>query len=103
LHPSWANECQEPHAGHGSHGVTRVALALRIHFLEHGHYPASLAGLAPTILAGVPLDPCSGEAPIYERPEPDRCRVRSVGLGMREDVARRHLCFPRNQDWPEDM
>ncbi|HJN18649.1 MAG TPA: hypothetical protein QGH10_24315, partial [Armatimonadota bacterium] len=75
--------------------VVRVAAALRIHFLENGQYPESLAGLAPAILTEVPLDPCSGEELAYERLGPDRCFVYSVGWDMTDERARKQFGFPR--------
>ncbi len=45
----------------------RIVLDLKMHWREHGSYPATLDELRATLDRELPTDPCSGEAYRYER------------------------------------
>lgn len=47
--------------------ATEIAVALRRYRLDHGAYPAELTALAPAYLPRVPIDPFTGQPPVYRR------------------------------------
>ena len=49
------------------HRLTLTAAALKLHQLQNGAYPESLAALTPDPLDALPVDPFSGKAFRYER------------------------------------
>lgn len=51
----------------GELGATELAVGLRRFRLEHGHYPDALSALAPSYVANVPIDPFTGQPPVYTR------------------------------------
>jgi hypothetical protein len=53
----------------GELGATELAVALRRFRLDRGHYPDALSELAPYI-ANVPIDPFTGQPPVYAREGP---------------------------------
>jgi len=50
---------------------TMVALALRIHRIEHGTYPDTLDAVVPGYLDALPIDPFTGQSFIYSVEEDD--------------------------------
>jgi hypothetical protein len=48
-------------------GATELAVALRRFRLDHGTYPDALSALVPAYVAGVPIDPFTGQPPVYAR------------------------------------
>ncbi len=48
-------------------GATELAVALRRFRLDHGTYPDALSRLVPAYVAGVPIDPFTGQPPVYAR------------------------------------
>ena len=77
--------------------LIRLGLALRIHQLENGAYPATLAELAPGVLPEIPLDPCSGSEFIYQ-PSEGGFLLYSLGMNLTDDEARGHDDDPRGDD-----
>ena len=65
--------------------LARVACALERHRLATGHYPETLAALAPPFLARIPPDPVNGGPLLYRRDDPDRFTLYSVGLNEKDD------------------
>jgi hypothetical protein len=47
--------------------TTEIGVALRRFRLDHGAYPADLSALVPQYLARVPIDPFTGQPPMYAR------------------------------------
>ena len=45
---------------------SHLALAMRIYELEHGQLPAQPEALVPDILGALPVDPFTGEPPLFE-------------------------------------
>jgi hypothetical protein len=74
--------------GEARRAVARVALALRIHRLRRGTYPATLEALDAGILASGLRDPVSGQLLRYER-KGDGFALWSVGLDGRDDAGKR--------------
>jgi len=64
--------------------MTALAAALKLHRLEHGRYPETLAEVAPTPPDTVPVDPFTGEAFRYER-RGDGFALWSVGPNRVDD------------------
>jgi len=48
-------------------GAAELGVALRRYRLAHGAYPEELSALVPDYLPGVPIDPFTGQPPIYAR------------------------------------
>jgi hypothetical protein len=65
--------------------LLETQLALHAYNLDHGRYPASLAELAPTYLASVPLDPFTKGAPLKYRVAGDSYVLYSVGPDTIDD------------------
>ena len=47
--------------------ATELAVALRRYKVDHGHYPDTLAALAPAYVVALPIDPFTGQPPFYAR------------------------------------
>ena len=47
--------------------ATELAVALRRFRLDHGTYPDDLSALVPAYAARVPIDPFTGQPPVYSR------------------------------------
>ena len=47
--------------------ATELAVALRRFRLDHGTYPDALSALVPAYVARVPIDPFTGQPPVYAR------------------------------------
>jgi hypothetical protein len=47
--------------------ATQLAVALRRFRLDHGTYPDALSALVPAYVAGVQIDPFTGQPPVYAR------------------------------------
>jgi hypothetical protein len=48
-------------------GATELAVALRRFRLDHGTYPDELSALMPVYVANIPIDPFTGQPPVYAR------------------------------------
>jgi hypothetical protein len=48
-------------------GATELAVALRRFRIDHGTYPDKLSALVPAYVGGVPIDPFTGQPPVYTR------------------------------------
>jgi hypothetical protein len=48
-------------------GATELAVALRRFRIDHGTYPDALSALVPAYVANVPIDPFTGQPPVYSR------------------------------------
>jgi hypothetical protein len=48
-------------------GATQLAVALRRFKIDHGTYPDALSALVPAYVASVPIDPFTGQPPVYSR------------------------------------
>jgi len=48
-------------------GATELGVALRRYRLDHGAYPDTLPAVVPAYLPSLPLDPFTGQPPVYER------------------------------------
>lgn len=68
----------------GELGATGLAVALRRFRIDRGHYPDVLSALAPAYIANAPIDPFTGQPPVYAR--------ESAGFHLRFEGARN---FPR--------
>jgi len=62
----------------------KLALALKIYKQQHGHYPDTLAPLAPEVIKELPLDPFTGKDYIYRR-ESKGFIVYSVGPNEKDN------------------
>jgi len=62
--------------------ATRLHIALRCYFEEHGRLPGRLDELAPRYIERVPLDPFNGKPFRYD---PKRALLYSVGSNRRDD------------------
>jgi hypothetical protein len=51
----------------GAIAVAELGVALRRYRVDHGDYPDTLAALAPAYLAQIPIDPFTGQPPVYSR------------------------------------
>jgi hypothetical protein len=63
-------------------GATRLVVALNLHRMDKGAYPATLDALVPDYVDAVPLDPYDGEPFRYA---PDKQLVYSVGQDVKDD------------------
>jgi hypothetical protein len=48
-------------------GATELGVALRRYRLDHGAYPGDLSAVVPAYLPDVPIDPFTGQPPVYLR------------------------------------
>jgi hypothetical protein len=48
-------------------GASEIAVALRRYKLDHGSYPGDLAALTPQYLERLPMNPYTGQVPVYAR------------------------------------
>jgi hypothetical protein len=48
-------------------GATELGVALRRYRLDHGAYPDDLSAVVPAYLPDVPIDPFTGQPPVYLR------------------------------------
>jgi hypothetical protein len=64
-------------------------LALRAHWLEHGHYPERPESLVPEYLSKVPIDPFSGQPLRYRPADGDEPKVYCVGTDEDDDGGQR--------------
>ncbi len=71
-----------------------LACALELHWLAHGHYPATLDALVPEFLNRVPPDARTGRAMGYELPSHGRYALRGAGGNLIDDRRR-----PTSDDW----
>jgi hypothetical protein len=62
-----------------------IAVALRRYRLDHGAYPDTLALLAPAYLDALPLDPWTGEPPVYSKRDAGFSLL--AGRGLRRPLA----------------
>ena len=62
-----------------------IVCALERYRNAHGAYPESLAGLIPTYLARIPLDPASGRLPSYRRTVGGAFQLASAGAEEKPD------------------
>jgi hypothetical protein len=60
-------------------------LALRAHHLEHGHYPSTLAELAPSYLKKIPDDPFALKGPLRYKRTGDKYVLYSLGPDCKDD------------------
>jgi len=70
-------------------GLLLVMLALHTFRLEHGHYPASLAELAPAYLKRLPDDPFALQGTFGYRLDGDHYLLYSVGPDGKDDGGKR--------------
>ena len=61
--------------------ATELAVALRRYQIDHGHYPEALSALVPAYLSVLPIDPLTGQPPLYER--------QSAGFRLRTEPGQR--------------
>jgi hypothetical protein len=66
-------------------GLLLVVLALHAYRLEHGHYPASLAELAPAYLKKLPDDPFALQGTFQYRLDSNNYVLYSVGPDGKDD------------------
>ncbi len=66
-------------------GLLLVTLALQAYRLEHGHYPASLAELAPSYLKRLPDDPFALRGTFQYRREGQKMVLYSIGPDGKDD------------------
>jgi hypothetical protein len=52
---------------HAALAAAQIAVALRLFRLDRGAYPDSLSALTPAYLDSLPIDPWTGQAPVYTR------------------------------------
>jgi hypothetical protein len=71
--------------------ATRLIVALNLHRLDKGAYPATLDALVPDYLEALPNDPYDGEP---FRCSPDKGIVYSVGLNLKDDGGSTELREP---------
>lgn len=64
--------------------LTRLQLAARAHYIEHGRLPARLSELAPRYLPALPLDPSTGKPFHYHAEE---AQIWSAGPILRDEDA----------------
>jgi hypothetical protein len=83
-----------------SRDTAYLAMALRLHKIRNGKYPASLAELVPGTIAGLPKDPFTGGEYRY-KPSGDGFIVYSPGPGGRDDGGKKPETFlpPQSYDW----
>ena len=62
-----------------------LACALERYRRARGEYPETLAALVPQLLAKIPADLLTGEAPRYQRVEKDKFLLYSVGWNLKDD------------------
>jgi hypothetical protein len=48
-------------------GATQLAVALRRFKTDQGSFPDALSALVPAYMASVPIDPFTGQPPVYSR------------------------------------
>lgn len=65
--------------------LTRIAIALELHRLDHGEYPESLAVLNPGKPGGIPLDLITGEPFRYKRTTDGSFAMWSVGWNEKDE------------------
>jgi len=66
-------------------GITRIAIALELYRLERGEYPGELTALVPEFLETLPLDPFTGELPVYFRDQGAPYQLYSLGPNETDD------------------
>jgi hypothetical protein len=64
--------------------LTRIAIALSIHYAEQGEYPGSLNDLMPVVLPAAPVDPVYGGPLAYRRTD-DGFLIYSLGFNGVDD------------------
>jgi len=86
--PNWMQERWEDVHSETLNELLLVTLALHTYRLEQGHYPASLAELAPAYLQKLPDDPCAAEGTFHYRLKGADYVLYSVGPDGKDDGGR---------------